>query len=68
MILHSRLMDFISYGRHAAANALLNRYLRRTSGENLDALAALPLFMSLRAAIRAKVLLARPDPDFSRQG
>jgi aminoglycoside phosphotransferase family enzyme/predicted kinase len=55
------IMDFIHYGRHAAANALLNRYLAMTSSENLDALAALPLFMSLRAAIRAKVLLALPD-------
>jgi aminoglycoside phosphotransferase family enzyme/predicted kinase len=53
------IMDFIRYGRHAAANALLNRYLAITSVENLDALAALPLFMSLRAAIRANVLLAR---------
>ena len=53
------MMDFLRYGRHAAANALLNRYLRKTSIEHLDALAALPLFMSLRAAIRAKVLLAR---------
>lgn len=52
-------MDFIRYGRHAAANALLNRYLAMTSVENLDALAALPLFMSLRAAIRANVLLGR---------
>jgi aminoglycoside phosphotransferase family enzyme/predicted kinase len=53
------VMDFIRYDRHAAANALLNRYLAKTSSENVDALAALPLFMSLRAAIRANVLLAR---------
>src|SRR3984893_10183625 len=53
------IMDFMRYGRPAAANALLNRYLATTSVENLDALAALPLFMSLRAAIRANVLLAR---------
>jgi predicted kinase len=53
------IMDFIRYDRHAAANALLNRYLAMTSVENLDALAALPLFASLRAAIRANVLLAR---------
>ena len=55
------IMDFIRYDRQAAANALLNRYLSVTPVENLDALAALPLFMSLRAAIRAKVLLARLD-------
>jgi predicted kinase len=53
------IMDFIRYDRHAAANALLNSYLGMTSVENLDALAALPLFMSLRAAIRANVLLTR---------
>src|SRR5450631_1178707 len=57
------MMDFLRYGRHAAANALLNRYLSTTSSENLDALAALPLFMSLRSAIRANVLLARLSRD-----
>jgi hypothetical protein len=53
------LMDFVRYGRQAAANALLNRYLALTASENLDALATLPLFLSLRAAIRAHVLIAR---------
>ena len=53
------MMDFLRYGRRAAANGLLNRYLGATSDDHIDALAALPLFMSLRAAIRAKVLLAR---------
>ena len=53
------MMDFLHYGRRAAANGLLNRYLGTTSDDHIDALAALPLFMSLRAAIRAKVLLAR---------
>ena len=55
------LMDFIRYGRQAEANTLLNRYLALTENENLDALAVLPLFMSLRSAIRAHVLLARLD-------
>ena len=55
------LMDFLRYRRYDAANSLLNRYLGTNSSDNLDALAALPLFMSLRAAIRAKVLLARLD-------
>jgi predicted kinase len=55
------LMDFIRYGRQAAANTLLNRYLGITADENLDTLAALPLFLSLRSAIRAHVLLARLD-------
>jgi uncharacterized protein len=53
------IMDFIRYDRHAAANALLNGYLAKTPSENLNVLAALPLFVSLRAAIRANVLLAR---------
>jgi predicted kinase len=39
---------------------LFNRYLIETARDSdLDALAALPLFMSLRAAIRAKVTAAR---------
>jgi len=53
------MMDFVRYGRQAAANALLNRYLGSTAIENLDALSALPLLMSLRSAIRARVLLDR---------
>lgn len=55
------LMDLLRYGRREAANALLNRYLAITPVENLDALSALPLFMSLRAAIRAHVLSVRID-------
>jgi uncharacterized protein len=55
------LMDLLRYGRPAAANRLLNRYLSITPIENLDALAALPLFLSMRSAIRAHVLLARLD-------
>jgi hypothetical protein len=57
------LMDFIHYGRVEAANILLNRYLAATSPGNLDALAALPLLMSMRAAIRANVMLSRPARD-----
>ena len=54
------LMDLVERDLGAAANVVLNRYLsetRRTS--DLDALAALPLFMSLRAAIRANVTASR---------
>jgi hypothetical protein len=56
------LMDLIERGLKQAANVVFNRYLveaRRDS--DLDALAALPLFMSLRAAIRAKVTAARRE-------
>jgi predicted kinase len=53
------LMDLLRYDQSFAANVVLNRYLTTTAIENLNALALLPLFMSLRAAIRAQVLLAR---------
>ena len=54
------LMDLIERGLHVAANIVLNRYLTETHRiHDLDALAALPLFMSIRAAIRAKVTAAR---------
>jgi aminoglycoside phosphotransferase family enzyme/predicted kinase len=53
------LMDLLRYGRQTEANALLNRYLSITSDENLGALAALPLLLSIRGAVRADVLLAR---------
>jgi aminoglycoside phosphotransferase family enzyme/predicted kinase len=55
------LMDLLRYGQLTAANGLLNRYLTVATPESLDALAALPLFMSIRAAIRSHVLLARLD-------
>jgi uncharacterized protein len=55
------LMDLLRYEQLTAANDLLNRYLVVAAPENRDALAALPLFTSLRAAIRSHVLLARLD-------
>jgi aminoglycoside phosphotransferase family enzyme/predicted kinase len=58
------LMDLVERGLAEPANIVLNRYLTETRrDENFDALAALPLFMSLRAAIRAKVTAARIDCD-----
>ena len=54
------LMDLIERGLEPAANIVLNRYLIETRRlDDLDALAALPLFLSVRAAIRAKVTAAR---------
>lgn len=54
------LMDLIERKLDAQANIVLNRYLAETrSDEDIDALAALPLFLSVRAAIRAKVTAAR---------
>ena len=58
------LMDLVERGLHQAANIVLNRYLTDTQRiHDLDALAALPLFMSVRAAIRAKVTAARRRQD-----
>ncbi len=54
------LMDLCERDLREAANVVLNRYLAETRrDDDFDALAALPLFMSVRAAIRAKVTAAR---------
>jgi aminoglycoside phosphotransferase family enzyme/predicted kinase len=54
------LMDLTERGLGSAANIVLNRYLLEAARtEDLDALAALPFFLSMRAAIRAKVTAAR---------
>jgi len=61
------LMDLLRYDQTAAANELLNRYLAITPGENLAGLASLPLFQSIRAAVRCHVLRARLKRDGSDQ-
>jgi aminoglycoside phosphotransferase family enzyme/predicted kinase len=54
------LMDLGKRGLKAHAGAVLNAYLDAdASSGNLLGLAALPLFLSLRAAVRAKVELLR---------
>ena len=61
------LMDLEAKGCRPAANAILNSYAARPGSEaDIDAVALLPLFLSLRAAIRAMVAsqrarLAAPD-------
>lgn len=55
------LMDLIRYGRTAAANALFNRYMEQSADANCEALSLLPLFLSIRAAIRAHVLFTRSE-------
>jgi aminoglycoside phosphotransferase family enzyme/predicted kinase len=55
------LMDMLHYGRAAAANALFNRYMENGADANRDALSLLPLFLSMRAAIRAHVLFTRSE-------
>jgi len=55
------LMDLIHFDNGPAANAVFNHYLSGASDENLDGLALLPLFLSLRAAIRAHVLFTKGE-------
>jgi predicted kinase len=49
------VMDLWERDMRAQANLLLNAYLALGPQEHFDALALMPLFLSLRAAIRAKV-------------
>jgi aminoglycoside phosphotransferase family enzyme/predicted kinase len=54
------LMDLGERRLGEAANIVLNRYLADTRrDEDLDALAALPFYLSLRASIRARVAAAK---------
>jgi uncharacterized protein len=56
------LMDLVERGLAEAANVVLNRYLAETKRiEDLDAFAALPFFLSMRAAIRANVTATRME-------
>ena len=55
------LMDLEERGLRAAANRLFNRYLAPEPPDAVTGLVALPLFLSLRAAIRAKVEAASAE-------
>jgi len=55
------LMDLGHFNQGAAANAVFNRYLAQAGDENLDGLSLLPLFLSVRAAIRAHVLFVKSE-------
>jgi len=58
------LMDLHVRGLPEAANIVFNRYLIETHREeDFDGLAALPFFLSIRAAIRAKVNAVRLTQD-----
>lgn len=52
------VMDLWERGEAHLANRALNRYLAASEPADLDGLAALPLFIALRATIRAKVIAA----------
>jgi aminoglycoside phosphotransferase family enzyme len=62
------IMDLCHRGLYQDANHLLNRYLLTCEDRllQLEGLAALPLLMSLRAAVRAKVLAAQALLDSSK--
>ncbi|HLH11279.1 MAG TPA: AAA family ATPase [Methylovirgula sp.] len=64
------LMDLWQRHLHAHANLVLNRYLWRCAEpeQELEALAALPLFLALRAAIRARVTAALGRLEKAEQG
>ncbi len=54
------LMDLDWHGQRHPANVVLNRYLWRSQDElDLKGLAALPVFLALRASIRAMVAIDR---------
>lgn len=55
------LMDLIHFNQGAAANVVFNRYLAAAKGDEIDGLGLLPLFLSLRAAIRAHVLFTKSE-------
>jgi len=56
------LMDLLARDLGHAASLVFNRYLIAAScDEHLDALAAMPFFLALRAAIRARVALDRRE-------
>jgi aminoglycoside phosphotransferase family enzyme/predicted kinase len=58
------LMDLDKRGQCGVANEVLNRYLWRSGAElDLHGLAALPLFLGLRAAVRAMVTAERAQQE-----
>jgi uncharacterized protein len=61
------IMDFCRFSLTACANRLLNGYFQTAWRENARALRLLPLFLSMRAAIRSDVLFTKcrlsPDGD-----
>jgi uncharacterized protein len=59
------MMDLLHFGEPAAANRLFNGYLQAAWTDHGDALVLLPLFLSIRAAVRALVSCTKHDlcPD-----
>ena len=65
------VMDLLHFDLKAEANRLFNRYLQAGWDECADALALLPLFLSIRSAIRSHVLFTKceqkPDDESAAQ-
>jgi aminoglycoside phosphotransferase family enzyme/predicted kinase len=62
------LMDLLERGLEEQANTVFNRYLAESRhSEDLDALTAFPFFLSMRAAIRAKVTATRLERAAARE-
>ena len=62
------LMDLDHCGQAAAANCVLNRYLfEMREADQIDGLVALPLFMAIRAAVRAMVGLQRAEQAAAKE-
>jgi hypothetical protein len=58
------LMDLDCVGQRPAANVVLNRYLWRSrEAIDIEGLAALPLFLALRAGVRAMVTVDRASQE-----
>src|SRR6478736_8595515 len=55
------LMDLVHFDQPEAANEVFNRYLAGAGDEGIDGLRLLPLFLSVRAAIRAHVLFMKSE-------
>ncbi|WP_371818057.1 AAA family ATPase [Bradyrhizobium sp. CCBAU 53421] len=53
------LMDLLHFGRETMANRLFNGYMQTAWDTQSGALCLLPLFLSMRAAIRANVLFTK---------
>ena len=61
------LMDLLHFDNGAAANIVFNRYLAEVTAERLDGIGILPLFLSMRAAIRAHVLFTRSEQAWASE-
>jgi aminoglycoside phosphotransferase family enzyme/predicted kinase len=60
------LMDLVHFEAAVPANRLFDRYLQASWHDNAEALNLLPLFLSIRAAIRAHVLFTKDEQSSDR--